>query len=78
MPRFGGVLLREYIMSPAKIKELRDRTGCSLKTCKEALEYAEERKGGFQMAIAYCKAKSLAVKTNCSFDERVQRFLENM
>ena len=65
-------------MSPAKIKELRDRTGCSLKTCKEAWEYAEERNGGIQMAIAYCKAKSLAVRTECSFDERVQRFLENM
>lgn len=65
-------------MTPATIKELRDRTGCSLKTCKEAWEYAEKRNGGLQMAMAYCKAKSLAVKTQCSFDERVNRFLESM
>lgn len=65
-------------MTPAKIKELRDRTGCSLKICKEAWEYAEERNGGIQMAIGYCKAKTLAVHTECSFDERVQRFLESI
>lgn len=65
-------------MTPAKIKELRDRTGCSLKTCKEAWEYADEHNSGLQMAIAYCKAKSLAVNTKCGFDERVNRFLEGM
>lgn len=62
-------------MTPAKIKELRNITGCSLKMCKEALEYADEHNGGKEMAIAYCKAKSLAVYTDCSFDERIQRFL---
>ena len=65
-------------MTPAKIKELRDRTGCGLKLCRDAWLYAEEHGGDMQMAIAYCKAKTLAVYTNCSFDERVKRFLENM
>lgn len=65
-------------MTPAQIKELRDRTGCGLKMCREAWQYAEERNGGIQMALAYCKAKTLAVYTNCSFDDRVKRFLENM
>lgn len=65
-------------MTPAQIKELRDRTGCDLRTCKAAWQYAEERNGGLQMAIAYCKAKSLAVYTSCSFDERVKKFLDNM
>lgn len=61
---------------PERLKYLRSLTGCSLKLCKEAIEYADARAGGERMAIAYCKAKSLAVYTQCDFDERVARFME--
>ena len=44
--------------------------------CKDALKYAAEHNGDDYMAIAYLKAKTLAVKTNCSFDERVRRFMQ--
>ena len=55
--------------------ELRDISGCPLSMCKDALRYARVHGGGDHMAIAYLKAKTLAVKTHCSFDERVQRFV---
>lgn len=56
--------------------ELRNISHCPLVMCKAALKYAEEHNGDDYMAIAYLKAKVFAVKTNCSFDERVQRFLK--
>ena len=59
-----------------EILALREKTGCCVKMCKAALDYAAEHNGGEDMAIAYCKAKTLAVYTSCSFDERVQRFME--
>lgn len=62
-------------MSPAQIKELRDVTGCSLSMCRDAWIYAEEHNGDQQMAIAYCKAKTLALYTSCNFDDRVKRFM---
>lgn len=55
--------------------ELRNITNCPLSMCAEAVEYAEKHNGGYDIAIAYLLAKTLAVKTNCSFDERVQRFI---
>ena len=57
------------------IKELREKTGCGMFLCKQALDYA---KGDGRVAIAYLKAKSYAVATpNISFDERVKLFIEN-
>lgn len=56
--------------------ELRNTSGCSLRMCKAALQYASEHGGDDLMAIAYLKAKTLSVKTNCSFNERVQRFMK--
>ncbi|MBQ8805994.1 MAG: hypothetical protein IJZ68_05875 [Bacteroidaceae bacterium] len=63
---------------PERIKNLRNKTGCSLAMCKEAIEYADAHDGGEEMAIAYCKAKSFAVKTTCTFDERVRKFMEEV
>ena len=57
--------------------ELRNLSGCSLSLCKRALAYTVERGGDNDMAIAYLKAKSLAVKTTCDFDERVRRFMND-
>ena len=59
-----------------QILNLSKESGCSSSKCKEALEYANNNGGGHEMSIAYLKAKTLAVKTHCSFDERVLRFLE--
>ena len=55
--------------------ELRAATGCGLALCKDALRYAENR-GGKETALVYLKAKTCAVKTSCSFDARVQRFMQ--
>ena len=62
-------------MNEAVIK-LRDKSGCPLKLCKEALEYASTHGGDEELAMAFLRAKTLAVKTTCSFDERVQRFYD--
>ena len=56
--------------------ELRNLSHCPLAMCKKALEYAKELDGDDYMAIAYLKAKTLAVATpGLSFDERVLRFM---
>lgn len=55
--------------------ELRNVSHCPLSMCKAALKYAMEHNGDDYMAIAYLKAKTLAVKTSCSFDDRVQLFM---
>ena len=56
--------------------ELRNISHCPLAMCKKALEYTQEHNGDDYMAIAYLKAKTLAVATpRLSFDERVQRFM---
>ncbi len=60
-------------MNPIELKNL---TGCGLSMCKDALKYSDEHGGGDDMAIAYLKAKCCAVKTTCSFDERVMMFYE--
>lgn len=59
-----------------QVINLSKETGCSISMCKEALEYANNNGGGHEMSVAYLKAKTLAVKTHCSFDERVLRFME--
>lgn len=54
------------------ILELRDKTGCGLILCKKAIEYSN---GDEEIALAYIKAKTIAVATpNLSFDERVKLF----
>lgn len=55
--------------------ELRNVSHCSLSQCKKAIAYATTHGGDDYMAIAYLKAINLAVKTNCTFDERVQMFM---
>jgi translation elongation factor EF-Ts len=55
------------------IKKLRGETGIGLGLCSEAYDYAN---CDHDVAIAYLKAKTLAVATpGMSFDERVQWFL---
>lgn len=57
-----------------KVKELSVETGMGMHNCARAYDYAN---GDHDLAIAYLKAKTLAVATpGLSFDERVQRFLE--
>ena len=56
------------------VKRLREFTGMGTYNCSKAYDYAN---GDFDTAVAYLKAKTLAVATpDLSFDERVQRFLE--
>lgn len=57
--------------------ELKNLSGCSLAMCKKALEYAVAHNGDDRVVIAYLKAKTIAVKTTCDFDERVRRFMED-
>ena len=57
------------------IISLREKTGMSVKECYNALTYG---KGDVDMAIAYLKARSLAVATpKLTFDERVLMFYSN-
>ncbi len=54
------------------VKSLRAETGTSLKLCSDAYDYA---KGDRKIALAYIKAKTLAVCTpGMTFDQRVQMF----
>lgn len=56
------------------IKMLHEKTGVAISICSEALEYAN---GNQELAIAYTKAKTLAVATpNMTFDERIKSFLQ--
>lgn len=56
------------------VKKLSAETGIGMRNCTKAYDYAN---GDHDIAIAYLKAKTLAVATpGLSFDERVQRFLE--
>lgn len=57
--------------------ELRNNTGCSLFMCKQAINYSLAHNGDDNMAVAYLKAKSFALKTDCNFDERVKYFMED-
>lgn len=63
--------MKEQVMNLSK------ETGCSISLCTEAIKYANDKGYGNDMAVAYLKAKTLAVKTHCSFDERVMRFMNN-
>lgn len=58
------------------IKELNERTGCGLYLCSKAYDYMVEHNGDRNMAIAYLKAECFAVNLRCSFDEKVQHFME--
>lgn len=60
-----------------QILNLSKESGCSISMCKEALEYANNNGGEHEMSVAYLKAKTLAVKTHCSFEKRVIRFMED-
>lgn len=56
------------------IIQLREKSGCSVRMCRDALEYGEK---DMCTALAYLKAKGIAVATpGLSFDRRVQRFKE--
>lgn len=55
------------------IKKLREQTGCSLRDCKEAFEYAESHKGC--TPLGYLKAKTLAVRIE-PFEKKVRVFSE--
>lgn len=56
-------------MNNKDIKVFMGKYGCSLHDSKEALKYAD---GNEEVALAYLKAKILAVATpNLSLDERV-------
>ena len=58
-------------MTIADIKKLREQTGCSLKDCKEAFEYAESHEGC--TPLGYLKAKTLAVNIQ-PFEKKVMAF----
>lgn len=51
-----------------KIKELRDKTGCSLKSCKEAFEYCDKHPGC--TPLGYLHTKYSGVKYS-NFDKAV-------
>ena len=53
------------------IKLLREETGCSLRDCKKAFEYAEMHKG--VTPLGYLKAKCFAVKIE-PFERKVRLF----
>lgn len=58
-------------MTIEDIKKLRENTGCSLKDCKEAFEYAESHDGC--TPLGYLKAKCFAVRIE-PFEEKVRVF----
>lgn len=58
-------------MTVEDIKKLREYTGCSLRDCKEAFEYAESHEGC--TPLGYLKAKTLAVNIQ-PFERKVKAF----
>jgi len=57
------------------INMLRQDTGCSRQLASQAFRYAFEKKvADYDLMIAYIRAKSLAVKTYGTLDERVNDF----
>lgn len=59
--------------STAEIKALRDKTYCSLRTCKQAFDYAETHEGC--TPEGYLRAIHNAVATKgMTFEERVRKF----
>ena len=63
-----------------EIKYIRNKTGCSIHDCQEALKYAENNLNGrdkCKLAIAVLKSIRLAVNTSkMSKDERINMFYE--
>lgn len=53
------------------LTRLRNETNCGVEMCKDAIKYAEKHNGGYDMMVAYLKAKTLAVYHRGSFDDRV-------
>jgi translation elongation factor EF-Ts len=63
-------------MNLSQVNHLREITGCSMTLCRDALDYSQ---GEINLAIAYLKAKTLAVATpKLNFDERVQCFYKEV
>lgn len=58
-------------MTLVDIKDLRLKTGCSFKDCKEAFEYAESHEGC--TPLGYLKAKTFAVNIQ-PFERKVMAF----
>jgi translation elongation factor EF-Ts len=58
-------------MTLVDIKDLRLKTGCSLRDAREAIKYAEEHEGC--TPLGYLKAKTLAVRIE-SFEAKVKAF----
>lgn len=57
---------------------LRAKTGVGMQLCKEAFDYAKQRHGDMNMMIAYIKAKSFALYSGGSFDDKVAMFMRGM
>lgn len=58
------------------VRELRNKTGCGLQQCKEALEYSFTHEN--TTPIGYLRAKGLAVATpNMTFEQRVVMFSDS-
>lgn len=56
-----------------RMYELRDKTGCSLDLCVQAVVYSKNHAGC--TPLGYLKAKTLAVATlNVTFEQRVRMF----
>lgn len=60
-------------MTLVDIKDLRLKTGCSLRDAREAIKYAEEHEGC--TPLGYLKAKYLAVRIE-PFEKKVRLFSE--
>lgn len=58
-------------MAIEDIKKLREQTGCPLRDCKEAFEYAESHEGC--TPLGYLKAKTFAVNIQ-PFERKVRAF----
>jgi hypothetical protein len=58
-------------MTPVDIKNLRLKTGCSLRDTREAIKYAEEHEGC--TPLGYLKAKYFAVRIE-PFERKVRLF----
>lgn len=56
-------------------QSLKNETGFPLALCKAAIDYAYTHPGC--TPVAFLKAKAFAVKTDCSFDDRVKMFSES-
>lgn len=60
--------------SPSLTERLMQQTNACKALCGEAIDYIAKNEGDEDMAIAYIKAKSITTKTDCSFDDAVQKF----